>query len=693
MAPIEQHPLVDQARCENNNAMDKKVLGKSFHWPDQKSMKYGQWSWRQLMRRKILLLMAVAVLLIYVHLTLQKQRDEDYMSGLNMENIIPVRHRSHVLGMGGFLVWSDQCKISNLDPYKPEVMRHFKRSKYKPCSTRKPLTNVGFDEATKRYVLSINGRALDSYDIDGSLRCCWMGIERQNETNVNYTDCENFKRRVQLPNTTDSIIVKCFSGANEIYINAHAMVPERSDVRERLQNWTKKEAPSVLMIGIDSISRVNLIRAMPKTAQYLYDNSWFELAGYNKIEDNTFPNIMALATGYNLSEAISKCRPDQEGGLDKCEFIWQLYRDHGYVTAYGEDAVVINTFNYLKKGFKDPPVDYYMRPYLFAAEKLLSMTVVSGLPHCLGYKHAAEHVYDYALEFARRFKDDTYFGFFWTNTHSHSDISQSTTMDVYLRDYLQELVQLGTMNNTIVIFFSDHGLRFGPTRATWSGHMEERLPFIFIWLPPSVRNAHPEFVSALTLNRNRLTNPYDLHMTLKHILRLSGRVPSKDPLGGPARACAQCHSLLRPVAENRSCADIGIADHWCTCHPYDVIYTDSKTVHMLAKRVVLHINKFVAEFHNGSYAKLCQPLSYMSVKSAYRAQRNVGDLPHVNTYRLLFYTRPNKALYEATVRYNDQSDVMQVTGGVSRLNMYNGEADCMMDFAPKKYCYCRNRSG
>lgn len=42
------------------------------------------------------------------------------------------------------------------------------------------------------------------------------------------------------------------------------------------------------MLSIDSISRLNLIRAMPKTAQHLYDSGWFELQGYNKVNELYF---------------------------------------------------------------------------------------------------------------------------------------------------------------------------------------------------------------------------------------------------------------------------------------------------------------------------------------------------------------------------------------------------------------------
>lgn len=51
--------------------------------------------------------------------------------------------------------------------------------------------------------------------------------------------------------------------------------------RDKVENKTKPL--SVLLIGIDSISRLNLIRAMPNTAQHLYNTGWMELKGYNKV--------------------------------------------------------------------------------------------------------------------------------------------------------------------------------------------------------------------------------------------------------------------------------------------------------------------------------------------------------------------------------------------------------------------------
>lgn len=109
---------------------------------------------------------------------------------------------------------------------------------------------------------------------------------------LSYSECMSFFDKSSLPSDVDNILVKCFSNKKQVYINGHPLMPERKEIRERLNKWSKYDAehkrekpPNVLMIGIDSISRVNLIRAMPKTAKYLYDNEWFEMSGFNKVRD------------------------------------------------------------------------------------------------------------------------------------------------------------------------------------------------------------------------------------------------------------------------------------------------------------------------------------------------------------------------------------------------------------------------
>ncbi|XP_039963135.1 uncharacterized protein LOC120776506 isoform X1 [Bactrocera tryoni] len=604
----------------------------------------------------------------------------------------------------GYLVWSESCRIPDVDVHAPDIMQHFKREKYKPCSNKKPLTTVAFNATSREYVLRIEESEIKSFSKSGRIRCCYQSIMRNGtgakaDCDYRLSKCVPFKKSVSLSPSIESILVQCDSNKRNVYKNGHPLINEKPKVRERLKTWKKKDTehgrtkpPSILMIGIDSISRVNLIRAMPKTAQYLYDNDWFELSGYNKIDDNTFPNFMAVLAGYNKDNTVTKCPPRVLGALDNCSLIWNAFREHGYVTGYGEDAADISTFNYYKVGFTKPPVDYYLRPFQLAAEHHLHKTYKSGLTFCLGYQQSAQFVLDYAIEFAARFKDQPLFGLFWANSFSHNNLSDCSSMDVVVLDYLERLARLGILEHMIVVFFSDHGLRFGPARTTASGHMEERLPFIFLWLPQYLKQKYPSFVNALSVNKNRLTTPYDLHMTLKHFLGMSERVEDKSKFLTAAEGCPNCQTLLEPVPLDRSCNDAAIDEHWCTCIPYNKVHKNSNIIQKLGNSTVNYINELVRNFRNGTVASQCRALQLHNVVSAHRSYEAFrpkdANGTALDVYRLHFVTKPNSADFEVTLRYNPETEAMHITGEISRLDSYYKDSHCISDSFVKKYCSC-----
>lgn len=86
--------------------------------------------------------------------------------------------------------------------------------------------------------------------------------------------------------------------AKTVYYNAHAIVRRKENMQKIFDNfktlYPENRPLSVLMLGIDSVSRLNLIRAMPMTAQHLYDTGWFELKGYNKVRSCYSINLNSM---------------------------------------------------------------------------------------------------------------------------------------------------------------------------------------------------------------------------------------------------------------------------------------------------------------------------------------------------------------------------------------------------------------
>ena len=66
---------------------------------------------------------------------------------------------------------------------------------------------------------------------------------------------------------------------------------------------------------------------------------------------------------------------------------------------------------------------------------------------------------------------------------THNNLNFARLADKpYLR-YLKAMKKSGILNNTMLIFLGDHGVRYGPIRQTYIGALEERLPTLFIALP------------------------------------------------------------------------------------------------------------------------------------------------------------------------------------------------------------------
>ncbi|XP_055687131.1 uncharacterized protein LOC129792266 isoform X2 [Lutzomyia longipalpis] len=603
----------------------------------------------------------------------------------------------------GYLVYGPGCHMPDLNPLAADVMKLYHREKEQECSTKAPLTRIKFINDGKDARLVLDADLLHKYDMYGTPHCCYREIRRSSkddhaDSTIVLSNCTHFQYAVSLPQDSEFIYVNCSSkSGKEKYRNVHYVMREKKIINDRFERFkvkfTKKRPLSVLMMGIDSISRLNLIRAMPNTAQHIYNSGWFELKGYNKIDDNTYPNLMAILTGFNSSLSYSVCNPVQVGKLDACPMVWYSYRESGYVTAYAEDEAEISTFNFNKKGFRHPPTDYYLRPLMLAAEKHLPVKYKSSLKFCLGYQHSADYIYNYALDFAELYRDKAFFGLFWANTFSHNDISDPSSMDHKIKSYLTQLESRGILNTSAVILFSDHGLRFGPVRKLVTGWLEERLPFIFIWLPKWFQEENPGIVQTLKVNRNRLTNPYDLHVTLHHILALTA-LPEEDHITSAilpqAPSCPSCQSIFDEVPWNRSCADSAIEAHWCTCTPYNSTSRSSPIVKAAVKFIITFIKGELDAYMNvtaGTAHKLCADLHLKRIAMARKAEYRDTANPH-DDYLLVFETNPGGGEFESTVSYSLAEKTFQMTGSVSRLNSYASQSGCMPKSYLKKFCFC-----
>lgn len=577
-----------------------------------------------------------------------------------------------------YIIYNSKCRIPDLDPFDRDVIHFHEKKNYVPCTTKDLLTYVVNNGTTA--IIYINKTVEPHYAITGTT-CRLSYVSRIDDMHINLTEYTEFESGTVLKGNT--IIVKCYSKwtEEEVYANAHTVAILNENIRKTaLADETK---PNVLLIGIDSISRLNIYRTMPKTVKYLQDIEFIEYKGYNKVEDNTFPNLMAILTGNNMSKIDQDCNP-YNGNLSKCNFLWNDFKKAGYITAYAEDETNINTFNYMKRGFSEQPTDFCYLPYMLASESLWT-SMLDHRSYCSGPETSTERTLNAAKDFVTALSGYPKFGLFWTSTGSHDYLNSPTRFDdVYLK-FFRDIFENGVLNNTILIFLSDHGLRFGNILMTTNGWLEERLPFLYLSFPQTFRKSYPKKYENVKTNVIRLTSPYDLHLTLKDVLKMY----SNTAIVSDCDSCPTCKSLFQEADEIRSCEEAGIPIHYCTCTGYKDHDPNSSLSKNAVNFILDSLNR--ETLTNEIAASRCTLLKINKIESASLSESDAQWYKN-NTYLMVVFTTIPETILRATVKVmNDPSGrtTFQLQGGISRLDFYKFTSQCISMWAYKIYCYCK----
>lgn len=487
--------------------------------------------------------------------------------------------------------------------------------------------------------------------------------------------CIDFHDNVTLNSDDEFIKVKCVVqiGQSEYkYNNMHAFVGWKPQVGRKMRDAEQKSGTSkgktlnVMIIGLDTVSRKNLIRTMPKTVEYLESSGWIDFKGFNKVGYNTFPNLLAALAGMNEKQIIEECWHTYATPMDDCPLIWKNFSQKGYITVYAEDEPDISTFNYLKAGFREPPTDYYLRPFMKAAYKMVTKKY-KGSAGCIGPVTPTQHILNYSINIATTFSGYPTFSLYWLNG-MHQDLNRPTTIDDDMRRYFEkDLKDSGALNTTMVIFMSDHGIRWGEIRKTYVGHIEERLPFLYFWLPEWFKSAYPVKLYNMIKNTNKLTSHYDVYMTLADVLGVHNA----------AEGCPECVSLFTEAPWNRSCTDAGIPEHWCTCTETLPTKDGHGPGRAMAEFVVQVINDNLKQYN------VCAILEVQQVVSV--RSKIFSKTSGFEEFVIIVQTSPGNAMFEATVSHKK---TYEIVGSISRINSYGKQSYCVDNSYAKNYCYC-----
>lgn len=563
----------------------------------------------------------------------------------------------------------------------------------RPCS----YYNNSLLESNETHIW-MNSAILQLYDVPSEVNvtCCYKPFYRPSaiadisaidiDDRVEYESCTVFANIIEV--TDEFVKVSCgyddYKTMYEQYFlfaTKKTIISNREDASDMSHN---QSAYNVLIMGIDAISRLNFYRTMPKTLQYLKNKGAIELLGYNKVGDNTFPNLTPMLLGIKDTDLKRTCWPNNRATFDNCPFIWEWYKDVGYYTALGEDSASLGTFNFEKFGFSGTPTDYYIHTFMHEAEVHVGNNRDFNSYLCMGNKYFYQVLLDYVEHLTSTLRSSKLFGFFWEVTMSHDYLNYPMHMDNSYTRFFEKLDSTKYLDDTILILLSDHGIRWGDIRFTKQGRLEERLPFVHILLPPSFKENFNLAYNNVKLNSKRLTTPFDIYATLTDLINLDSikdvRIEARTKTN---YAQGRSISLFMPVPENRTCKAADIDDHWCTCHRSTKLSKDSGEAHDAAAHLVTYLNTLLQNHRECLKLKLKDILEVSELVSGTPDDNEVGW----REFMVVVKTEPGAGVFEATLRRKGTG--WSVAGTVSRLNLYGEQSRCVHHYQLKLYCYCR----
>ena len=481
---------------------------------------------------------------------------------------------------------------------------------------------------------------------------------------------------------------------------------------------------SVLLIGIDSVSRSHALRNLPKSYNYLTETlGAFDFKGYMRVGSNSFPNLIPLLTGKRhaafpwVNNRLSYC--------DSMPLVWNEPSLKRYATIYSEDRSDISTFNFVKPGFYRSPTDFYYRPYNMAMN-LFTPVIMEPISTkekncplecpCYANKDNFTSQVDHFKGFLSRYKGKLKYSFIWTSA-VHESFSSLRYSDDTLLDLLKWMHVKGHMDRAVVAAISDHGLRLGDFTATHIGRLEKNFPFLSLIVPTKLKTKYPWIMRNLLLNSERVTTAFDVHRTIIDIIdKANGTFEEISP---PVAKTHRARNIFSLIPMSRTCEDAGIPLNFCTCgQNYSILQYNDTLVKSLGTFAVNQLNLALANVSN-----ICRPLALLNVTEAKvkytcsnspsksRREWNLGflnallefslgydadDCIQGGRYELLFHTLPGNGLFEVMVEYGDRTmypdmTKMSLVGDIARIDRYGNQSHCIQRNALlRQYCYCKD---
>jgi hypothetical protein len=338
------------------------------------------------------------------------------------------------------------------------------------------------------------------------------------------------------------------------------LIKSRRDIYKQLPN--PQMARNFIHISIDSVSRDNFRRKLPKSFKWLekyYDNTdseaeVFQFFKFHSIGPYTIINMIPAMYGV---EATS---------TGNANFYTKYFKDNGYITGQSFNMCMKQLFDLEGGnvgGFNNENFDHENNHiscdpnYTMPRTPFAILNGPYGMKRrCLYGKDTSEYVFEYGKLFLNAYKDEPKFLRLGSIDAHEGTAEVVKYMDDKLFNFFNYLESGGSLKDTVIIIQSDHGVTM-PGLYTFIDaedfQIEKMFPILYMIIPRDIAKRYRDTVRS---KEQVMVSPYDIHSTIM------------DLAGAPVDAYSKLGvSLFKeiPDIKERNCDKFGVLKNMCYC--------------------------------------------------------------------------------------------------------------------------------
>ncbi|KAH8293275.1 hypothetical protein KR018_006725 [Drosophila ironensis] len=573
-----------------------------------------------------------------------------------------------------YLINTTKCRMPFSDPFSSDAIEMLEVIQLKKCCNQEDLFSLQYNVTEQQYRLNVNTRVLlELNPVVTKFSCNYNEILKTNETELYITVSPRYFQQDAIINRNISgIVAQChelYNPWNIMQQHAFPLVQVPGKTRHA-ETHPFNRKPSVIILGLTGVSRLNFQRSMSKSWRFLQQPGWIEMLGYNKVDNTFLGNLCGIFAGLTSKQ---KCD-------SKFAAIWRAYKAAGYATAFAEDTL---TSSLPLRFFHD----FNVLPFMKTISENMDIFWRFGMEYCIGRRLSIDYLFDFCQQFSQRFVeelDQPAFGVFWSSTFTREVYYGATGLDDQFLSQLKLMSEHHIFENAIVMVVSDQGQQIGELVSLPDGFLEQRLPMLHIHLPKWFRATYPNFHNNMLANSNNLTSPFDLHQTLYHILHLNANTPeelrSPEPSTYDGKKC-QAQSLFHQIPLDRGCVEACIDKKFCACNEF-VPLKSHRVAFFFVTKFVRQLNIWLLKH---KFHLFCQRLR---VKDIVFVENKFESEP--DTFRIRINVDPEPGLLEAIVHFDKEKQTFEKVElqNITPLHNFNIFSECVKNVIAKKFCFC-----